>query len=97
MQSGNVTFQARTVAEQGDFLTRAAAIFGDAERADDALRGLVTAISYSPVTAASHLVQQGPPPLYAIKTIGTGHWPAVVVFYSFDATHVFLEGILRSA
>ena len=82
---------------QPGFDKAAAGIFGSVQRADEALEGLVTAVSYSPITAATSIVHKGPPILYAIKTITTPVWPGVVVFYSFDSANVYLEMILKAA
>jgi hypothetical protein len=94
---GKVVFHARTVVRQLGFDQAAAGIYGTVQRADDALEGLVTAVSHQPVTAATSLVHNGPPPLYAIKMVATPAWPGVVVFYSFDANNVYLEQIIKSS
>jgi hypothetical protein len=95
-RAGQEHFQARSLAEDPEFGTEASRIFGEDKRADEALFGVKTALSYSPTTVATSIVTQGPPVLYALKTIKTRHWPGVVIFYTVNTTHVILHRIIET-
>ena len=90
---GNVIAGGLTISRQPGFDEAAGAIFGTVQKADEALQGIEAALCAQPVTAVSVLVHQGSAAIYAIKTIGAPHWPCVVVYYTFDATRVYLEEI----
>lgn len=96
---GNAVFHARTIARQPGFDEAAERIFGDVKRADEALEGVEFALAREPTSHGSPIVKSengSAHDVWAIKTREALHWPSVVVYYTVDKTHVYLEDIIEA-